>query len=276
MKIFKQAGDKLFTLGSEQVKLENGGLDSLDREEFALEVDIQKLVENNLQTIFKLQFVATEVNIDNFWLDTLAFDEERNSFVVIEFKKDTSYSVVDQGYSYLGALLNNKAKVTQKYNNLVNQDLTIEDIDWSSARVMVVSQSFTTYQKSSVKVPDVPFELWEIQRLSGDIITLCEPKSDSYEDKILSGKNSKNSAKKQTSTGAKGSYAFVDVVEIKLPVGTRSTLETLITPVWEGCEKWFPKEKLEDFHHDGECWVIRLPRKALKQRHLEHLINKCN
>ena len=85
------------------------GLLELGRDRFPLERDIQGLVENNLQTIFSLKFVASELTVDKFRIDTLAYDEENNSFVIIEYKKGHSYSVVDQGYSYLSVMLNNKA-----------------------------------------------------------------------------------------------------------------------------------------------------------------------
>ena len=53
----------------------DGSLLELGSEEFALEREIQVLFEHNLHTIFNLQFVASELTLDKFRLDTLAYDE---------------------------------------------------------------------------------------------------------------------------------------------------------------------------------------------------------
>ena len=76
---------------------------------FKLEKDIQNLVEKNCESIFNCTFIETELTIGKYRLDSLCFDEENNSFVIIEYKKGKSYSVIDQGYTYLQLLLNNKS-----------------------------------------------------------------------------------------------------------------------------------------------------------------------
>jgi hypothetical protein len=48
---------------------------------------MQKLTENNLDSIFGLEFIATEFQLYNLRIDTLAFDNETNSFVIIEYKR---------------------------------------------------------------------------------------------------------------------------------------------------------------------------------------------
>jgi RecB family endonuclease NucS len=68
---------------------------------FKKEREIQDLVEENTETLFDVDFVSSEFKIGEFRIDTLCFDNETNSFVIIEYKKGSSYSVIDQGYSYL-------------------------------------------------------------------------------------------------------------------------------------------------------------------------------
>ena len=77
---------------------------------FKLEKEIQSLVEKNTESIFDLLFVQSELTVNKYRIDTLCFDEESNSFVIIEYKKGSSYSVIDQGYTYLQLLLNNKSE----------------------------------------------------------------------------------------------------------------------------------------------------------------------
>lgn len=69
----------------------------------------------------------------DFRIDTLAFDESSNSFVIIEYKKGNSYSVVDQGYSYLSTMVNNKAEFILEYNEKTNDVLKRNDVDWTSS-----------------------------------------------------------------------------------------------------------------------------------------------
>ena len=74
-----------------------------------MERDIQKITENNVATIFGFEFVCSEYQLQNLRIDTLAFDKENKSFVVIEYKRDRNQSVIEQGFSYLALMLNNKA-----------------------------------------------------------------------------------------------------------------------------------------------------------------------
>lgn len=45
-------------------------------EQFLTEKEIQTLTEQNLQEIFKLEFVASELQLPGFRIDTLAFNKE--------------------------------------------------------------------------------------------------------------------------------------------------------------------------------------------------------
>jgi len=160
----------------------NGGkLNQVDLNSFKLEKEIQNLVEKNTQTLFDLEFVSTEFSVNNFRIDTLCFDEESNSFVIIEYKKGSSYSVIDQGYSYLSIMLNNKSDFILEYNERCDKTLIRDKIDWSQSRIIFISPSFNSYQKNSVNFKDVPFELWEINRYSNNTISLNQIISKSTE-----------------------------------------------------------------------------------------------
>ncbi|MBU1974026.1 MAG: hypothetical protein KKH52_01370, partial [Nanoarchaeota archaeon] len=137
---------------------------------FALEKDLQKLTEENLENIFGLKFISSEFNLQNFRIDTLAFDEENKSFVVIEYKRDRSFSVIDQGYSYLALMLNNKADFILEYNEKMKDNLKRDDVDWSQSRVMFLSTNFTTYQQNAINFKDLPIELWEVNRYDNDTL----------------------------------------------------------------------------------------------------------
>ena len=137
---------------------------------FKLEKDIQNLTEQNMKSIFGLEFVRSEFSLNNFRIDTLAFDREASSFVIIEYKRDKNFSVIDQGYAYLSLMLNNKADFILEFNENCKETLKRNDIDWSQSRVIFISPNFTTYQKEAINFKDLPIELWEVKRYNNKTI----------------------------------------------------------------------------------------------------------
>ena len=151
-------------------QIKNNNLEPIKKVNFKYEKDLQKLTEQNLEKLFNLQFVETEFSVDNLRIDTLAYNKETSSFVIIEYKRDKNYSVIDQGYSYLSILLNNKAEFVLKYNENLNANLKKADVDWSQTIVMFIAPSFTPYQLKSVEFNDLAFELWEVSKFNNDTI----------------------------------------------------------------------------------------------------------
>lgn len=159
----------------------NNKLEYLESSKFDLEKDIQFVIEQNTQELFNLQFVKSEFTVNGYRIDTLCFNQETNSFVIIEYKNNNSYSVIDQGYTYLSTMLNNKSDFVLEYNETIGTNLKRNEIDWSQSRVMFISPSFNQYQKDSVNFKDIPFELWEVKRFSGDLIGLNQLSNTSRE-----------------------------------------------------------------------------------------------
>jgi len=156
-------------------------LSIIQHEEFKLEKDLQKIVETNLETLFGFTFVSSEFSIGEFRLDTLAYDEENKAFVIIEYKKRHRDSVIDQGFSYLSSMLDNKADFILEFNERGTQDLKRSEVNWSLSRVLFISTSFNRYQKNSVNFKDIPFELWEIRRFADGIISVDQVQASSKE-----------------------------------------------------------------------------------------------
>lgn len=165
---------KLYTITNDKLK-------SVSPNDFKLEKEIQNLVEGNLDELFNLQFVKSEFTVKNFRIDTLGFDKENKSFVVIEYKRDKNYSVIDQGYTYMSLMLNNKSDFILEYNENCDGTLKRDDVDWTQSKVIFISPQFTEYQKHSINFKDVPFELWEIKRYKNNILGLIQHKTTSDE-----------------------------------------------------------------------------------------------
>ena len=89
--------------------------------QFKIERDMQRLVENNLGSVFGLELVRgstknAEMQLKGLRFDTLAFDKEANAFVIIEYKNGTNFSVIDQGYAYLSLLVNCRFQSRNKFH----------------------------------------------------------------------------------------------------------------------------------------------------------------
>ena len=69
-------------------KLNNKELFPIKKVNFKYEKDLQEITENNLEAIFNLKFVETEFQVNDLRIDTLAFEDEANSFVIIEYKRN--------------------------------------------------------------------------------------------------------------------------------------------------------------------------------------------
>lgn len=146
-------------------------LNYIKEQPFRLEKDIQDLTEKNLNTILGLDFVKSEFALNNFRIDTLAFDKEANAFVIIEYKRDKNFSVIDQGYAYLSLMLNNKADFILEFNENHDKTLRRNDVDWSQSRVLFISPSFTNYQREAINFKDLPIELWEVKRFENKTVS---------------------------------------------------------------------------------------------------------
>jgi len=118
-------------------KIEKDKFKRIKEKNFDYERDMQALVEKNLEEVFGLEFVSGALNkefsVKNqhqaLYMDTLAYDPQSNSFVIIEYKKGSSYSVIDQGYAYLSGMLNNKADFVLEYNERKGKNIKKDSID---------------------------------------------------------------------------------------------------------------------------------------------------
>jgi len=157
-------------------KVKKSKLNLLKEKHNEPERNIQNLTEENLDIIFGWEFVASELQINNFFIDTLAFDPENRAFIIIEYKKDQSFSVVDQGVAYLSQMLDNQDTFILEYNERLNKNLKRKDVDWSQSRVVFIADSFTRYQQNAIGFRDLPIELWEVKIFEEDLVSYSQLK----------------------------------------------------------------------------------------------------
>jgi predicted transport protein len=149
-----------------------------------LERDLQRITEANLDQLFGLKFVASEFALHGLRIDTLAYDAESKSFVIIEYKRDKSFSVIDQGYAYLALMLNNKADFILEFNERSGKLLERDKVDWTQSRVMFLANSYTIYQQSAINFRDLPIELWEVKAYEGGMLSYTQRVADETKESI--------------------------------------------------------------------------------------------
>jgi len=156
--------------------IKNNRLVEVHEAPFKLEREIQELFEANLSEVMGLRFVRREFTIKNKRIDTLAYDEQAKAFIIIEYKRDKNISVVDQGFTYLGLMLENKADFVLEHQVQLGSALKLADVDWSQTRVVFVSPSFTENQVQATNFKDIAIELWEVKRYANGVVAITSIK----------------------------------------------------------------------------------------------------
>jgi predicted transport protein len=151
-------------------KVSGNKLSNIKEDPFKLEKDLQSITEANIETLFGYELVSHEFERNQLRIDTLAFDPIAKSFVIIEYKRDQSFSVVDQGLAYLSLMLNNKEVFLVEYNEKRGKSLKRDEIDWSQSRVIFLAKAFTEYQQAASGFKDLPVELWQVNRYEGGLL----------------------------------------------------------------------------------------------------------
>ena len=245
----------------------NRKLSLIKSKPFSLEKEIQNLTEKNLETLFNYKFVCSEFTIKNFRIDTLAFDSETNAFVIIEYKKDKNFSVIDQGFTYLSLMLNNKADFILKYFESLDTTLNRKDMDWSQTKVLFIAPSFTSFQKESINFNDLPIELWEIKRYSGDMVLYDRITSERAVESIktiLKNKNKISAVTKQIKVYSEDN--LLEGVSKKIKDAYYKIKEE-IYQIDSGIDERI-KKTMNCFYSDGKGLVWVAPKKKSIQFHL--------
>lgn len=171
---------------------DKGVLKEVFQQPFVLEAHVQRLVENNMKALFNIDFVASEFMVKGLRVDSLGYDEESNSFVIIEYKRDKYSSVFDQGVAYLALMLNNKADFKAKYEEKTTKPLK-KEIDWTQSRVILMAPFFTMHQRMATGFKDLAIELWEIKKYSNNTYLFNKIESEYKDESITKISKSKDS-----------------------------------------------------------------------------------
>lgn len=145
-------------------------VEELASSRFDLEKKLQNLLEENMQTVFGVRFLASEYVIDQGRMDSLGIDEN-NAPVVFEYKRSKDENVMSQGLFYLTWLMDHKDSfkllVMEKYSKEI-----ASAIDWDGARVICVANDFTNYDQGAIKQMNVNIALYRYRVFGKDLLYL--------------------------------------------------------------------------------------------------------
>lgn len=140
---------------------------------FKLEKDIQKLIENNLKTVFNCLFIASEYSTGNEHagrIDTLALSEDNNP-VIIEYKKVESSELINQSLYYLSWIKDHKGDFQVAVNKAIGK---VSEVDWSDVRVICIAPGYKKYDLHAVQMMGANIELWQYRLYETNSIYLEE------------------------------------------------------------------------------------------------------
>ncbi len=145
----------------------------VEQTNFALEKELQSLIENNLGAVFNCRFVASEFSTGAQHagrIDSLALSEEDNP-VIIEYKKVESSELINQSLFYLHWIQDHKGDfeiaVQKKLGSNVN-------VDWSDVRVICIAPNYKKYDLHAVQVMGANIELWRYRYFTNNSLYLEE------------------------------------------------------------------------------------------------------
>ncbi|MBF2758644.1 MAG: DUF91 domain-containing protein [Ectothiorhodospiraceae bacterium AqS1] len=105
--------------------------------------DIQALFEKHLDTLLNIRFVCSEFLAGYGRIDTLGLDE-KNSPVIIEYKRNMTSHGISRGLSYMDWLMDHRNDFYVKVLREIDRNMA-DCIDWSSPRLICVAEDFEKY-----------------------------------------------------------------------------------------------------------------------------------
>lgn len=139
----------------------------------ALEKSLQVLMEQNLETLLGVTFLASEYSTGpkhGGRIDSLGMDEN-GCPVIIEYKRATNENVINQGLFYLDWLLDHRAEFQLLVQKALGHDAA-DKIDWSAPRLLCIAGGFSKYDEHAVQQMNRNIELIRYKRFGKDLLLL--------------------------------------------------------------------------------------------------------
>jgi predicted transport protein len=149
----------------------NSSAKQLKKQNFRNEKELQTFVEQNMESLFGIRFLASEFTTSKQHggrIDSLGLDEN-NSPVIIEYKWDKKDNIINQGLFYLDWLVDHKGDFQLLVQNKLGNNI---DVDFGSPRVLLVAQTFSKYDQYAINRMAENIELWGYSHYEDNIFEL--------------------------------------------------------------------------------------------------------
>lgn len=147
-----------------------GQIEELHSKEVTLEKELQKLLEENMNTFFGVTFLKSEYRITNGRMDSIGIDEN-NCPVIFEYKRSMNENVINQGLFYLDWLLDHKADFKLLVMDVLGNEKA-DAIDWSMPCVICVANDFTKFDEHAVNQMQRNIKLVKYKKFGDNLISL--------------------------------------------------------------------------------------------------------
>ena len=154
-------------------EINKSNLSPVNHSNFNTEKELQKLIEDNLDTVFGCRYVATEFKTGEQHagrIDTLALSEDNNP-VIIEYKKVESSELINQSLFYLAWLQDHRGDFQIAVQNSLGKSV---EVDWTDIRVICLAPNYKKFDLHAVQVMGTNLELWSYRLFENGSLYLEE------------------------------------------------------------------------------------------------------
>jgi len=197
----------------------------------ALEKSLQTLIEQNMETLFGVRFLASEYHTGSKHrgrIDSLGIDENFTP-VIFEYKRAIDENVINQGLFYLDWLLDHRAEFELLVRKTLDEE-TASTIDWRNPRLICIANAFTRYDEHAVLQINRAIELIRYRDFGGELLAL-ELVTTSKADAVTSSLPESFDKANRKGISAKGQKTFSELL-----VQSSDALKTLHADLERYCQ----------------------------------------
>ncbi|MCK4635777.1 MAG: hypothetical protein KAT32_02845 [Candidatus Moranbacteria bacterium] len=151
--------------------IKNNLAKQLKKKNFQNEKELQSFVEQNMENLFGIRFLASEFTTSKQHggrIDSLGLDEN-NSPVIIEYKWGEKDNIINQGLFYLDWLVDHTGDFQLLVQDKLGENI---EVDFGSPRVLLIAQTFNKYDQYAINRMAENIELWGYSQYENDIFEL--------------------------------------------------------------------------------------------------------
>jgi predicted transport protein len=154
-------------------RIVSGAAEELSGSSVALERQLQRTIESNMETLFGVRFLSSEYSTGakhRGRIDSLGIDET-GSPVIFEYKRSRDENVINQGLFYLDWLLDHQAEFKLLVMDRLGTKVA-NQIDWTNPRLVCIAGDFTRYDEHAVRQNNHNIELVRYRDFGGELLAL--------------------------------------------------------------------------------------------------------